>query len=868
MTHLAMPGDHLRKLIGRLHVELAQQAARPVAANPVALALPAARPPHASRVVDPYVIAHSADTSRLEREAIHSRSHAARDLLALVASSGNADFQALAEYIELAGNDRGAASPGFELDHQGLLALARVLSAQALRPTDPALATRIYEFTHASFGPGVFSHVDWIDFIGLLTLLQRRGQAMRLLAESGLGAADPYEYACLHANLLVGRGADTASEWLAALNTLFELDDIEPVSIAAGDRPEIDRILCPPRSFVEDGPLVSVLMTNYSVGEPLRTAVEAVLGQSWRRLELIIVDDCSPDEEFARVKQLEGLDARISVSRTAQNGGTYTARNVALSRARGEFVTCHDADDWSHPRKIEAQVRHLLGTGAVANLSRMARTTEELAFERFSASGRYVYANTSSLMFRREQVCSRLGAWDEVRTGADTEFYKRIELVFGEKLEVLPGAPLSFARTRPGALTSGTLSRGWSAPARRHYRAAWAYWHRHGVKDSGADLPHLPTHPRVFPAPDGILPVFPVGGPADVFDVVVVADLRCRALAPLLVAELDVLAERLDVAVCHLPSLRKATAGRELLHDSVQALINRRRVTRIEPEDTSRCALVLVRDPTVLQFADGSTGIRAQQVLIATDKPPFAPGTKAESYAISTASAGAQQLFGVSPRWASSSPGLLAKLRSLLPDDAVLDDPWMPVINIPDPDGRTADMARTPSIGFCFTDASTPWSRWSLDDARLFPVPSDRVRILGGRPPSGGPGEARAGSWTIMEAGEQPVAAFLANVDFVPYFPRAEDHDAVTPVLAHALAAGCIVLAPPRMRPLLGDAAAYVDADEASALIDVMSRTPGLMAAQSRRAVDFARMQLGADAFANRIDSLLAPAQSVSAPSA
>src|SRR5690606_28248980 len=138
-----------------------------------------------------------------------------------------------------------------------------------------------------------------------------------------------------------------------------------------------------------------------------------------------------------------------------------------------------------------------------------------------------------------------------------------------------------------------------------------------------------------------------------------------------------------------------------------------------------------------------------------------------------------------------------------------------PVINIPDPGGRTADMARSPSIGFCFTDASTPWSRWSLDDARLFPVPSDRVRILGGRPPSGGPGEARAGSWTIMEAGEQPVAAFLANVDFVPYFPRAEDHHAVTPVLAHALAAGCIVLAPPRMRSLLGDAAAYVDADEA-----------------------------------------------------
>src|SRR5690606_9419641 len=62
---------------------------------------------------------------------------------------------------------------------------------------------------------------------------------------------------------------------------------------------------------------------------------------------------------MARIDVCAALDARIHLLRHEQNQGTYAARNTALSVAQGEFVTGQDADDWSHPRRIERQISSL-----------------------------------------------------------------------------------------------------------------------------------------------------------------------------------------------------------------------------------------------------------------------------------------------------------------------------------------------------------------------------------------------------------------------------------------------------------------------------------------------------------------------------
>lgn len=109
-----------------------------------------------------------------------------------------------------------------------------------------------------------------------------------------------------------------------------------------------------------DGPLVTVLMTTFRTGERASVAIQSLLNQTYRNLEIIVVDDASDDATLAHVQAWASRDARVRVLRLPVNGGTYLAKSLGLQMARGEFVTCHDSDDWSHPLKIERQVRPLL----------------------------------------------------------------------------------------------------------------------------------------------------------------------------------------------------------------------------------------------------------------------------------------------------------------------------------------------------------------------------------------------------------------------------------------------------------------------------------------------------------------------------
>ena len=106
--------------------------------------------------------------------------------------------------------------------------------------------------------------------------------------------------------------------------------------------------------------MISVIMTAYNVAQYIEIAIESVLGQTWRNLELIVVDDVSSDNTVAIVEGMMQKDNRIRLIRNEANSGTYVGRNKAYQIAQGEFITCHDSDDWAHPEKLERQVSVLL----------------------------------------------------------------------------------------------------------------------------------------------------------------------------------------------------------------------------------------------------------------------------------------------------------------------------------------------------------------------------------------------------------------------------------------------------------------------------------------------------------------------------
>lgn len=101
-------------------------------------------------------------------------------------------------------------------------------------------------------------------------------------------------------------------------------------------------------------PLVSVIMPVYNAGQYLRPAIESVLAQTHHNLELIVVDDGSTDGCMETVADLLA-DPRVRVMRQA-NAGKPAAMNRALEVVNGAYWLINDADDVSHPRRVERLV--------------------------------------------------------------------------------------------------------------------------------------------------------------------------------------------------------------------------------------------------------------------------------------------------------------------------------------------------------------------------------------------------------------------------------------------------------------------------------------------------------------------------------
>lgn len=92
-------------------------------------------------------------------------------------------------------------------------------------------------------------------------------------------------------------------------------------------------------------PLISVIVPIYNVEKYLRVCLDSILGQTYTALELILVDDGSPDGCGAICDQYAAMDARIKVIHK-ENGGLSDARNAGLEIATGEYISFIDSDDW------------------------------------------------------------------------------------------------------------------------------------------------------------------------------------------------------------------------------------------------------------------------------------------------------------------------------------------------------------------------------------------------------------------------------------------------------------------------------------------------------------------------------------------
>ncbi|PYX88513.1 MAG: glycosyl transferase [Acidobacteria bacterium] len=222
-------------------------------------------------------------------------------------------------------------------------------------------------------------------------------------------------------------------------------------------------------------PLTSVVIPAYNAELFLERTLRSALGQTYRNLEVIVIDDGSTDRTRAIAEAVAITDDRVRII-SVPNGGVAKARNIGIAEARGEFVAFLDADDLWHPAKIELQfeaMSHRTGDGEPAAVYAWSRTID--IEDRVTGSGnrvvlkgycfaRHLYAkpvgNGSSILVRREAAIAAGGfdpTWAARGIGGceDLDF----ELKIAAKYPITAvGLYLVGYRQYPGNMSSNSLA--------------------------------------------------------------------------------------------------------------------------------------------------------------------------------------------------------------------------------------------------------------------------------------------------------------------------------------------------------------------------------------------------------------------------
>ena len=767
--------------------------------------------------------------------AIRIRSLDARELLdrsGLGETAPYADLLAAAR----AGDTRWLRRLRRDIKPSVLAGLAQTLAQQDLLPEDRTDALALYDLIRTALGADALPSAHQGLHAQLALVWQGPEHARRLLrAYRQLGAGVRTDLELDLANPFAGAGP--VIPWLTAFRKL--LPD-PPLALEHREGvPPFDRLTVGTDvTGVDEPQRISVIVSAFHPDEGLITAVRSILDQSWRNVEVIIVDDASPPEYDAVLARAVALGSRIRLVKQPVNRGTYEARNAGLDAAEGEFVAFQDSDDWSHPRRLELQVRPLLeNRRIVATTSDGLGVTDDLLVTRPGVRrGRF---NPSSLLFRRDLVLGRLGYFDRVRKAADSEYIGRMRAVYGERaVRHVESEPLALIRLSLGSLSRSEIRPYWMHPARTAYMSAYQRWH--GRIAARAAKPHLPRDGgrRAFAAPDHLRLARGEEAGRPVYDVVLVADWRfLRGPQQSAVEEIRALIARgLRVAIMQIESLRPPARRRWPVSAPLQQLVNDGRIDQVLPDDENRAELVIVRHAAVLQFPPHDPCLlRARQVLIVADEAPERGPDLDRRYTTGTCSRAAARLFGAEPVWCPQDPQVRAALRGepveLTPYDlpTVVDsERWSAI--------RQGATSATAVVGTDLADDGV-WPRdvhealgvydglgkWDVR-LRLPDWPRTDYHVSGPR------------SYLVYEAGDLDLRTFVHQLDFYLHFPSPDRPETFARSALEAAALGCVVVMPERHAAVFGDAAVYCRPAEVEATIQRYHTDRGLYAEQSRRA--------------------------------
>jgi len=605
-------------------------------------------------VLQTYVAAARTQVRTLAVALARTRSRTGREVLARLACPGAsaAELEAAAvAYPDGSAEERDAFARSLEV--RAALEYAYLTAAQNLLPTDYRVARGLLDAVGDLHGPEALERRDAELLLQLALDSRDFATAEHVLATRRLRGTVRHLAAADAVNPWIRPGQDEKT-WLARLNAELYDGRLQPVTLAPDGATPFDRLAAGPAEPVHHERRVTVIMSAYNPDEHLLTAVRSVVQQTWQNLELLIVDDASPAPTPGVLEAAERMDPRVRVIRQRVNGGTYRARNTALTQATGDFFTCVDSDDWAHPQRLELGVRPMLADPTLmATRGSGVRATADLELSRVGRGGRIVVS--SSLMVRTFPGLNRLGFFDPVRKGADNEYALRLEAAYGGAVVDLPRRHvLTVLLADDDSLSGADFAPGWRHPSRAEYAESQRHVHR---EIAAARHPAFldPDGPRLFPAPRRWERYPQDGEPGPVLDLCLVADWRSGLVDEATLRHAAAAADRGDVVgVVHVESLHDLRPDLEPVTPGLRELIAAGRVERVYLDDDREARAVVVADPRPFQYpGEVEVRLRAHRVHARS----LAAAESSGHYDRDTADGHLVAMFGRPVDWSADLPG-------------------------------------------------------------------------------------------------------------------------------------------------------------------------------------------------------------------
>ena len=165
--------------------------------------------------------------------------------------------------------------------------------------------------------------------------------------------------------------------------------------------------------------LISVLLPVFNAEEDINIAIQSILNQSYKDLELLIIDDGSTDNSYQICMNISQQDNRVKVFKNHNNLGLTKSLNLLINESNGEYLARQDADDWSEGTRFEKQLKFMNDENIDVVYARSVRNDTQNIIPRFSyyLPLNFVLQYKNPLihgtMFAKKNIIEKVGGYDE-----------------------------------------------------------------------------------------------------------------------------------------------------------------------------------------------------------------------------------------------------------------------------------------------------------------------------------------------------------------------------------------------------------------------------------------------------------------------